>query len=83
MKGKTSMNEKGKQLRFPFEMKDVIFNLSEETRKELISDMIERLTWVNYERHKYNELEHYRLWQFIKHNPETACSWIEEFLSKE
>ena len=52
MKGKTSMNEKGKQLRFPFEMKDVIFNLSEETRKELISDMIERLTWVNYERHK-------------------------------
>ena len=83
MMGKTSINEKAKHLRFPVEMKDVIFNLSEETRKELISDMIERLTWVNHERHKYNEIEHFKLWQFMKHNPETACSWIKEFLSKE
>ena len=83
MKGKTSMNEKGKQLRFPFSQKDKIFNLSSRERKELISELQERLTWVNYERHKYNEIEHYRLWQFMKHNPKTASSWIEEFLSKE
>ena len=37
---------KVKQLRLPIELKDIIFNLSDEDRKKLISELQHKLTWT-------------------------------------
>ena len=44
---------KVKQLRLPIELKDIIFNLSDEDRKKLISELQHKLTWTNYENFQY------------------------------
>ena len=73
---------KVKQLRLELDLKDKIFNLSEQDRKFLLSELSHKLTWANYENFRYNEKEYFKIWQYIKHNPKTAYAWIEEILSK-
>ena len=69
---------KVKQLRLPIELKDIIFNLSDEDRKKLISELQHKLTWTNYENFQYNQSEYSHVWKYIKNNPKEGEYWIKE-----
>ena len=68
---------KVKQLRLPIELKDIIFNLSDEDR---ISELQHKLTWTNYENFQYNQSEYSHVWKYIKNNPKEGEYWIKEIL---
>ena len=74
---------KVKQLRLELDLKDKIFNLSEQDRKELIIELNQKLIWANYENSRWGENpKYFKVWQYVRHNPSTAYAWIKEILSE-
>ena len=72
-----------KQLKLPFELQDLIFNLSKQERKYLISELKVKLMEANHENSQWGENpKFFRVWQYLKNNPFTAKQWIKEILNE-
>lgn len=71
-----------KQLKLPLSAKDKIHNLNTKDRGRLISYLYHNFSEVNHERSLNGEKwQHNKLWKYLKANPYSYKTWLENYLN--